>query len=215
MVHDLDPLVIATSLASREDLASLRRERRRLEGVLRKGPGDVAEALCEAVRQRDAVRTELKAFRLTRDGPQVERLRAERDRLGARIEALRKRYKRRQAFLAKHDDEVQGLRLVRRAELAREAAVRAQARLELSETLATLSGRGPIADRAVADAAEAIAVHGERYGIVTSDSAGPLGLRPEEPEACMSFDRAERLLRAAEDSPVEVIRPEPAFTLFD
>jgi len=216
MVHDLDPLVTATSLAAADDLGELRRERRRLEAVLSDGPPDVSEALCEAVRDRDALRVELAARRLAGGGPEIERLKDARVVLTNRVKTLRRRHERRQAFLVAHDAEVQALRLVRRAELAREATVRARARVELPPSLSALTGRGPIADRAVGDAAEAIAVHAERFGVVLGDGNQlPLGARPTDPHARFSYERVERLLRAAEGSTVEVLRPEPAPSLFD
>ncbi len=216
MVHDLDPLVAATSLASADDLGELRRERRRLEAVLSNGPPDVSEALCEAVRDLDALRAELAARRLAGAGPEIERLKDERVVLTNRVKTLRRRHERHQAFLVAHDEEVQALRLVRRAELAREATVRARARVELPPSLSALTGRGPIADRAVGDAAEAIAVHAERFGVVPGEGDHlPLGARPTDPHARFSYERVERLLRASEDSTVEVLRSEPAPSLFD
>lgn len=216
MVHDLDPLVTATSLAATNDLATLRGERRRLEGILRKGPKDVSEFLCDAVRRRDAVSVELKAFGLRGTGLEVTRLRRERDRLNACLDALRKRHERRQVFLLEHQDEVEALRLVRRAELAREATVRAQARVDVPITFEQASARGPIEARAFGDAAEALAVHAERFGVIAdARSSSPVGARPDDAEARFSYDRVERLFRAAEDSAVEALRPEPPLSLFD
>ena len=216
MVHDLDPLVTATSLAATHDLGTLRRERRRLEEALRKGPHDVSEALCDAVRRRDRLSAELKAYGLRGSGPEVTRLKREREHLTASVQALRKRHQRRQGFLAKHAEEVEALRLVRRAELAREATVRAQARVELPATFREMAGRGPIEGRAFGDAAEALAVHAERFGIVSDErTSSPLGARPDDAEARFSYDRVERLLRPAEESSVEALRPEPPLSLFD
>lgn len=219
MVHDLDPFASATRDATTTDLATLRRDRRRHEAALSDAPADVSDALCEAIAARDRVCASIAAHDLATRRPGAgRRLERDREQLDRRVETLRRRHQRREQFLVDHDDEVRALRLIRRAELAREAQVRAQARIGPSPAIAVLLGRGAIGDRAVGDAAEALAVHEERFGIEPRDSEGvaaAIGVPPIDAEARFSYDRVARLLRAAEEAVVEVVRVEPTPSLFD
>jgi conjugative relaxase-like TrwC/TraI family protein len=214
MVHDIDPHATAVLSAGGSDLATLRKERRRLEAILRDGPADVSEALREAVTERDKVSTRLAAHSL-RDTEQRAPLEESLRRHENRLNVVRRRHKLRQEFLDDHQAEVTELQVLRRAELAREVHVRATARISPPEELAELLGRDPIADRAVADAAEALAVHAERYGLVPDDPGSLLGSPPMAGEARMSYERVEQMLRLPSDDRIKLVVRDATPSLFD
>jgi hypothetical protein len=102
---------------------------------------------------------------------------------------------------------VEELRLVRRAELAREIRLRAAAR-------ASIENASPIERRALANAAELAALHTERFGTRLADGEeveSILGARPSDAAARFSYDRA---VAAFRPSGSEVSRaPEPDLEL--
>jgi hypothetical protein len=216
MVHDVDPLATAVLAIGDADLATLRAERQRLQTILRAGPADVSDALCDAIAARDKIRTAFAAHTLGGTNRRAG-LEAALERHDLRVQSLRRRHRKRQDFLELHEPEVDALRVVRRAELAREAHVRASARASPNGELRPLLGRGPIADRAVMDAAEVLAVHVERFGITAGDpDADPiLGAPPSTGEARLSYEQAGRALVSARTWQADVAEFRPTPSLFD
>jgi hypothetical protein len=232
----------ATAAASHErfdgwTLAQLRVERERLEAILARAPAAVEEELNEAVGRLDAMRARRQAWTEVADqagAPGNRRRPRGRRRKDAdaiamarhhigfldrtihsaseRLKALQEKARQRSTFLAEHNDEVELLRLVRRAELARELQVRAAA----TEPEVSTTGHGdtPIDRQRWLAATQRAAVHVERYGVVEGDPQDPvegvLGVRPDEGRAAWSYDRALEALRlAAEPEARFAEAPEP------
>lgn len=223
MIHDTDPDALAVGRSRGEDLASLLAERRSLESALAAGPPDVATLLHEAIEERDRVRTRSKAFDSARRRP-AARVLDERalDRADRRVELLHRRNRTRAEFLAAHAPEVDRLRIVRRSELAREATLRASARL-LPPVGLRPNDDSPVTQRAMLDAAESVAVHLERHGRADAHGAGEieslLGGRPPSGLARMSYERSVALVRAAfsvrDSEPTPTPESDVAPSLFD
>jgi len=189
-------------------LDRLRAERSRIEAILTAGPKDISEEHAEAVAHREEVlaRRQAHSHRTESAGQrQLQRLDDDLVRLDARIGRHAAALTARADYLAEHPAEVVAYPLVRRAELARELEVRAQAAVEPPERLLAALGtppEQPIARRAWTDAAELVAVHSERYGATQPSTAGDaaeraLGTRPQAFTAALSWDRAAEAMRSA------------------
>lgn len=207
LVHDTDPAVGA--VRDRFDgwrLDDLRIERGRIEAILRGGPRDVSEEHAEATAARDALLAQRRAAAL-RDAGRHRSNDLDRavERVDGRLAALAPAVEARLAYLAEHPEEVVSYPLLRRAELARELELRAAAAVAPPHAVVeTLGGppRRSVARRAWFDAAEAVAVHGERFGHSdASTDVGPveqvIGARPDDPHARASWDRAAEALEVA------------------
>jgi hypothetical protein len=124
---------------------------------------------------------------------------------------------RRQAYLADHPVEVAAYPVIRRAELARELELRAEAAVHPPDPVVAALGQSPanpIARRAWIDAAELAAVHHERYGIKRALDGGDVaeravGRRPAAVGAALSWDRAADAVRAADAAARSVHEPRP------
>ncbi|HSH60138.1 MAG TPA: hypothetical protein VK988_10945, partial [Acidimicrobiales bacterium] len=132
------------------------------------------------------------------------------------IEGLRRAKREHQVFLADHAQDVERLAVVRKAEKARELQVRAGAAAQPEDwalSLLTASQRDAGARQRRRDAAEEVAVYGERFSVSPSESAEavmavlddyPAGAGPRR-----SYERAEAAVRAARDF------EEPSFAVED
>lgn len=202
LIHDTDPDALDVGHSRSHDLASLLAERRSLESTLAAGPPDVTTLLHEAIEERDRALTRNKAHAEARRRPVTARVLDERalDRAERRVELLHDRNRTRAEFLAAHAPEVERLRIVRRSELAREAQLRASARL-LPPVALRANRDSPVVERAMLDAAESAAVHLERHGRAEVHDTGEiealLGGRPSSGVARMSYERSVALVRAA------------------
>jgi hypothetical protein len=185
------------------NLAELRSRRLQLERVLDGAPSDVTEALQSAVERRDALRTRR---RLRTNGSSTrwaargsDRRASDIDRqltaMEERVSTLQRSSAERRAFLEAHANVIDDLRLVRRAELAREMRVRASAAGQVVVVNSSAVDR-----RTSEAAAAASAVHLERFGrrdVEARDGVEALlGARPIEGTARLSYDRAVAALRA-------------------
>jgi hypothetical protein len=208
LVHDADPAIGAVRATfDGWRLNELRAERVRIEAVLRAGPRDVSEDYDEATAAREALLVRRRATSLSTDVPRSGRhdLDTAIERVDRRLAALAPAVEARSAYLADHPDEVAAYPLLRRAELARELEVRAAAAVTPPHGVVEALGApplNPIARRAWSDAAEAVAVHHERYegtaALTAVDEAEVvLGARPEELYARTSWDRAAEALGVA------------------
>lgn len=210
LAHDADPYAANVHTNYQGwTLDRLRVERTRIETVLTAGPKDVTEDHTEATEQRDQTLARRRAHSNRTDPTgtrEVERLDGDLARLDARIERLETGLAERAAYLAGHPAEVAAYPLVRRAELARDLQVRAQAAITPPARLTATLGQPPedaIARRAWTDAAELVAVHTERYGTTEPTPQGDtpeqvLGARPQSFAAALSWDRAAEATKAAE-----------------
>jgi hypothetical protein len=231
LAHDADPTAASCrAMFQGWDLRELRVERERLVAVVAAAPPPVAAALEAANRRRDALlaRRQVWTGRLNElEAGQSDRLRWLRRRshamtdndtasvrrqldamersiasIDGRLAGLRRRHEDREEYLLGHAPEVERLELVSRAEMARELQVRAGA--ITPEALTALVGREPhsaVERHALRDAAEQLAIHKERFGVLASEGNDPvaavLGDRPGEPASGRSYDRAEEALREA------------------
>ena len=219
LVHDADPTIGAVR-ANYDGwrLGELRTERLRIEAVLRGGPPDVSEQYDESTAARDALLVHLRAASLTDHLASRRRhdLESALERVDRRLAALAPGVEARAAHLADHPDEVVAYPLVRRAELARELELRAAAAFAPPHAVVEALGAppaNPIALRAWVDAAEAAAVHNERYGgsaraTAVGAAEAVLGARPEELFAAASWDRAAQALKAAARAAAEMVERE-------
>jgi hypothetical protein len=189
LVHEADPTIGAVRTTFESwTLADLRAERLRIEAVLRDGPRDVSQEHDDAAAARDALVAQQRASALGDvSGPREDLERAI-ERVDHRLAALAPAVEARLGYLAEHSAEVASYPLVRRAELARELEIRAASAVAAPHAVVEALGAPPlfpIARRAWADAAEAVAVHHERYGSAPSSAevdqaTKVLGPRPED-----------------------------------
>ena len=205
---EADPLAAASASAFHGWLLSdLRAERVPLEAILAAAPPPVDEALSSARRQRDALLARKRAWedarasRPTRLGlgrgsggrDQLRGIDKGLDNIERHLACLEARAAERESFLADHAAELQRLRLLYRAELAREVQVRADA------TVAEQEPPDRVTYQLWRDAAERAAVHADRYPTGTDDAA-----------ATWSYDRVVESFRAfAERAPREVSEAAP------
>lgn len=208
LVFDADPTI--SEVRAHYDgwrLDELRAERLRIEAVLRDGPPDVSEDHDEAAAARDALLAQRRAVSLSdrtngRRGHEIDRAL---ERVDRRLAALAPAVDARTTYLAEHPDEVAEYPLVRRAELARELQLRAATAVAPPHAVLEMIGASPVnpvTRRAWSDAAEAVAVHRERYGTSPSANAATaaeavLGPRPTDLYAGASWDRAADALDVA------------------
>lgn len=196
LAHDTDPDAAATAEFAHATLAQLRAERLRLEAVLATDPADTTVALTAAHAERDRLLTRARLHPGTRN---VER---GLQRVDRRVAALTDGHVAHAAFDADHTAEAGRYRLIRRAELARELHVRADAAATLTSVDEPTAG-SPIDRRALLDAAEAVAVHTDRHGTLplpddpTTDIEAVLGARPAGVAARLSYERTAEQLVAA------------------
>ncbi len=219
LVHDADPTIDEVRARYHGwKLDELRNERLRIEAVLRGGPPDVTQDHDEATAARDALLAQRRVASL--DDNAADRRRRELDRGLERVErrlaALAPAVEARAAYLADHPDEVADYPLVRRAELARELELRAATAVTPPHTVVEVIGAppsNPIAHRAWSDAAEAVAVHHERYRASASTGAATpveavLGPRHSDVYAGASWDRAAQALNVAAKAIAESLEHE-------
>ena len=211
---DADPLAAATLAAfDRWTLADLRAERNRLERLLADAPPPVDDAITSAERQRDALLARRQAWQEpgAHRRPRLLRTRGRRHvtpaeridgierglhNIEQHLERLHDRCTERDAVMSRHADDVERLKLVYRAELARELQVRALAVAAPEPTLIDRMGPppgDPARYQQWRDALERAAVHADRYG-----SSEP-GER-HRPEA-RSHDRLAAAFRAFDAEP--------------
>jgi conjugative relaxase-like TrwC/TraI family protein len=223
LAHDADPLAAAVHAGYHGwTLDRLRVERARIEAVLTAGPKNVTEQHDEALADREQLlaRRQAHSQRPDRGGRrEVRRLDGALARLDTRLATLDLTLTERAAYLTDHPDEVAAYPLVRRAELARELEIRADAAVNPPGRLLVALGappEQPIARRTWTDAAELVAVHAERYG--TSGATGAsdagelaLGCRPQALAAALSWDRASEAIRTVQalSNSARDARPEP------
>ncbi|MEX2658844.1 MAG: hypothetical protein WD232_04030, partial [Acidimicrobiales bacterium] len=183
LVHDTDPRAGDLGDLTHGTLAQLRTERLRLEAILASGPADPAVELTAALVERDRLlaRTRLHT---AAHGPQTEGWSPR--RIEARVAVLSVQREAHHQVSGDHAAELDRYRLVRRAELARELHVRAQAATGVADTThAAPDPTSPIARRDLLAAAEAVAVHTDRYSTLASadhemsDVEAVLGARPD------------------------------------
>jgi conjugative relaxase-like TrwC/TraI family protein len=201
---EADPLAAASAREFRGwSLAELRAERSRLEAVLDAAPAPVDAALSSARRERDALLARKHAWESASHVPRSrgrtlrrrESSAAERmagiekglENVERHVERLEARCSQREGYLAQHASDVERLRLLYRAELAREVQVRADAAISDHEPT------DQVTHQLWRDAAERAAVHGERF---------PTGV--DNAAAARSYERAVESFRAfAERTPRE------------
>ena len=205
---EADPLAAASARAfAGWSLSELRDERVRLETILAAAPPAVDEALSSARRQRDALLARKRAWDDVPAPSRPSRIGVRRSRSGgdqmrgidkglqkveSHLARLETRAVERESYLADHAEELQRLRLLYRAELAREVQLRADA------AVAEQALPDHVTYQLWRDAAERAAVHGDRYPAVTGEAA-----------AKWSYDRVVESFRAfAERASLDV--PEAA-----
>ena len=205
LVHDADPHAGTLGDLPRCNLAQLRAERLRLEAILSTGPADPSVELTATLAERDRVLARTRLNTVAHGGGRA----GERPlhNIERRVAALTDQHDAHSQFTVDHAAEVDRYRLVRRAELARELHVRAQAATHLTDGLDADDGTplpaSPIARRAWLDASEAVAVHADRHGTLVSTDREPsdveaaLGARPTGVAARLSYDRTADMLAAA------------------
>jgi hypothetical protein len=197
------------------DLRRLRMERRRLEETISSGPPNVERELREAVGERDAIVTRLKARSETRrGGGETQRVVSSLRHIDGKIARLSARHDEHQQFIADNPEVVERLDHARHAELAREACLRADARANYATVLGRTRRTTGVGTRAELAAAEVAAVHIERFGRIEAEPQDAivhvLGAKPAKGvEARLSYERAVEALRAG----LELREFEPAPTL--
>jgi conjugative relaxase-like TrwC/TraI family protein len=208
---EADPLAAASATEfGGWSLSELRTERARLETILAAAPPPVDEALTSAQRHRDALLARKRAWEESRmstaarrlgrlrRGPGVGDQLADIDRglqnVERHVARLEERAAERQSYLDQHTAETQRLRLLYRAELAREIQLRAEA------TIAEEQPPDKVTYQLWRDATERAAVHEDRYRSGGEDGA-----------AEWSYDRVVESFRAFADRvPREVTEAAPA-----
>lgn len=178
-------------------LRDLHAERSRLEHFLSTAPRDVSKATTEIERQRDRLLTQQRT--LKSDGsPLADRATESLRRCDMRRQQLTERSRARDEWLDRHRDEVDRLRLVLRAEHARELTVRVDALHSVPSELWDRVGRAPTdlaARQAWEHALGEAAVHLERFGAL-DNGPGPAEerwSRARVENALDTFDSAARL----------------------
>jgi hypothetical protein len=207
LAHEQDPLASATLAAFNGwTLASLRHERNRLEEVLNAAPPSVDEAIENALVQRDALLARRQAlqdaavgrrglFRRADPRERVEGIDRALASCERHISHLLDRKDASNAFLEAHAPEVERLRLVYRAELARELHVRAEAMGRPDVAIVDALGPAPSDPERYQrwrDALERAAVHADRFGAEFDDG---------DAAAARSYERVREAFLAADAAP--------------
>jgi conjugative relaxase-like TrwC/TraI family protein len=204
LAHDDDPAAGQVLAAFNGwSLDRLYRERRSLETLLRDAPHDPVQDLRTAVENHDHLLVQNRSHS-ARPGRITRRIERSLARVDSRLERLRADQAERREFVEMHAAEFERLELICRAELTREATVRALARTNRLE-MDLGEDRDPLQAKSEIDAAELVAIHVERFGCRTdrppSDhveallGAEPFGGGDERD----SYERAAAALRAALD----------------
>jgi len=207
LAHEQDPLASVT-LDTFGDwtLAALRAERDRLDAVLAAAPPSVDDAIDKALAKRDALLARRQAwdtdcatrrrwFRRVDPRERTDGIDRALTSCEHHLSRLLDRKDARDEFLDAHNPEVERLRLVYRAELARELQVRADAVAHPDPALLTAVGGAPNEPERFQrwrDALERAAVHADRFGT---------GADADDAAAARSYERVREAFLAAEAVP--------------
>ena len=224
LATDADPLAADSRLAfDGWTLADLGTERRRLEAILAAAPREVDEAITATRRQRDALLARRRAIGQVAVRGGVRRRLARRrlidesnnvvtwidraiDRADQRLTRLEEQQRVRAVFLDEHATEVERLRVLLRAELARELCIRASAVASPDEAVARVAGPAPAEPARHQwwrNAVERAAVHADRY-------SDPLREPAHDDPGRWSYERVADAFRAlADEGEARFEVPEP------